>query len=94
MTIWPPADVFSLFCLHRQNYGSIRTECTKIHRYVSQGAMVSILNLVTAPVPVVLAAVAARASIYDVPGGFRAVMFDRFSGVRGEVCLRFSDRNQ
>jgi hypothetical protein len=26
-----------------------------------------------------------QASIYDVPGGYRAVMFDRFSGVKGVV---------
>ena len=28
-----------------------------------------------------------QASIYDVPGGFRAVMFDRFSGVKDKVEL-------
>ncbi|PCH33477.1 prohibitin [Wolfiporia cocos MD-104 SS10] len=32
-------------------------------------------------VPVAIAAAAVQASIYDVPGGYRAVMFDRFSGV-------------
>ncbi|EIN13560.1 hypothetical protein PUNSTDRAFT_57475, partial [Punctularia strigosozonata HHB-11173 SS5] len=32
-------------------------------------------------VPVALAVGVAQASIYDVPGGYRAVMFDRFSGV-------------
>jgi len=26
-----------------------------------------------------------QASIYDVPGGYRAVMFDRFSGVKDKV---------
>lgn len=34
-------------------------------------------------VPLALGAAAIQASIYDVPGGYRAVMFDRFSGVRG-----------
>ena len=38
------------------------------------------------PVPLGVAAAVAQASIYDVPGGYRAVMFDRFSGVKGEVC--------
>ncbi|KAG1783716.1 band 7 family-domain-containing protein [Suillus placidus] len=33
-------------------------------------------------VPLGLAVAVAQASIYDVPGGFRAVMFDRFSGVK------------
>ncbi|KAI1797709.1 prohibitin [Ganoderma leucocontextum] len=33
-------------------------------------------------VPVAIAAATLQASIYDVPGGYRAVMFDRFSGVR------------
>ena len=26
-----------------------------------------------------------QASLYDVPGGYRAVMFDRFSGVNDKV---------
>jgi len=33
-------------------------------------------------VPLALGAAAIQASIYDVPGGYRAVMFDRFSGVK------------
>jgi hypothetical protein len=37
-------------------------------------------------VPLGIAVAAVQASIYDVPGGFRAVMFDRFSGVRDQVC--------
>jgi hypothetical protein len=36
-----------------------------------------------------------QASLYDVPGGFRAVMFDRFSGVSDKVgcisCLQGQD---
>ena len=36
-------------------------------------------------VPVAVAAAAFQASIYDVPGGYRAVMFDRFSGVKDKV---------
>lgn len=35
--------------------------------------------------PVAVAAAAFQASIYDVPGGYRAVMFDRFSGVKDKV---------
>jgi len=38
-------------------------------------------------VPVGIAAVLFQASIYDVPGGYRAVMFDRFSGVKDKVHL-------
>lgn len=30
---------------------------------------------------------AIQASLYDVPGGYRAVLFDRFSGVRPAVSL-------
>ncbi|KAK0198632.1 band 7 family-domain-containing protein [Armillaria mellea] len=37
-------------------------------------------------VPIALAAVAVRASLYDVPGGYRAVMFDRFSGVKSTAA--------
>lgn len=36
-------------------------------------------------VPVAVAAAVVQASIYDVPGGYRAVMFDRFQGVKDEV---------
>lgn len=36
-------------------------------------------------VPLGVAAAIAQSSIYDVPGGFRAVMFDRFSGVKDKV---------
>jgi len=36
-------------------------------------------------VPAGIAAALLQASIYDVPGGYRAVMFDRFSGVKGKV---------
>jgi hypothetical protein len=38
-------------------------------------------------VPIALGTAAFQASIYDVPGGYRAVMFDRFSGVKSEVSL-------
>jgi hypothetical protein len=37
------------------------------------------------PVPLGAAIVAVRSSIYDVPGGYRAVMFDRFSGVQDKA---------
>jgi len=36
-------------------------------------------------VPAGIAAALFQASIYDVPGGYRAVMFDRFSGVKDKV---------
>lgn len=36
-------------------------------------------------VPLGVGAAVLQASIYDVPGGYRAVMFDRFSGVRAQV---------
>jgi len=37
-------------------------------------------------VPLGIAAVVVQSSIYDVPGGYRAVMFDRFSGVKNTVA--------
>ena len=37
------------------------------------------------PVPLAVASTVVQASIYDVPGGYRAVMFDRFSGVNDKV---------
>jgi hypothetical protein len=36
-------------------------------------------------VPLAVLAGVAQASIYDVPGGYRAVMFDRFTGVKDKV---------
>ncbi|KAF9505633.1 hypothetical protein BS47DRAFT_1400220 [Hydnum rufescens UP504] len=36
-------------------------------------------------VPLAVAASVLQASIYDVPGGFRAVMFDRFTGVKNQA---------
>ena len=36
-------------------------------------------------VPLGIAAATLQASIYDVPGGYRAVMFDRFAGVKDQV---------
>ena len=36
-------------------------------------------------VPLAVGASVVQASIYDVPGGYRAVMFDRFSGVNEHV---------
>ncbi|TFK76893.1 hypothetical protein BDN72DRAFT_830068 [Pluteus cervinus] len=36
-------------------------------------------------IPLGVAASVFQASLYDVPGGFRAVMFDRFSGVKDEA---------
>ena len=41
-------------------------------------------------VPLGVAAFVVESSIYDVPGGYRAVMFDRFSGVKDEVGRFFS----
>ncbi|KIY69653.1 hypothetical protein CYLTODRAFT_420474 [Cylindrobasidium torrendii FP15055 ss-10] len=38
-------------------------------------------------VPIGLASIIIPASIYDVPGGYRAVIFDRFSGVKGDATL-------
>jgi len=34
-------------------------------------------------VPAIIGAFAVQSALYDVPGGYRAVMFDRFSGVKG-----------
>ncbi|KAF9036434.1 hypothetical protein BDZ89DRAFT_1011282 [Hymenopellis radicata] len=42
-------------------------------------------NLSRLLVPIAVVAVGVNASIYDVPGGYRAVMFDRFSGVKAKA---------
>lgn len=36
-------------------------------------------------VPLAVGATVAQSALYDVPGGYRAVLFDRFSGVRPDV---------
>src|ERR1700753_1906311 len=38
-------------------------------------------------VPLGVTAALIQASIYDVPGGYRAVMFDRFQGVKKTVLI-------
>jgi hypothetical protein len=39
------------------------------------------------PVPFAVGLALLQSSLYDVPGGFKAVMFDRFSGVKNQVCF-------
>ena len=49
--------------------------------------MVCLLTILSvSPVPLGVSVAIVQASLYDVPGGYRAVMFDRFSGVKDEVC--------
>lgn len=36
-------------------------------------------------VPLAIGVALLQSSLYDVPGGFKAVMFDRFSGVQDQV---------
>ncbi|TYJ52914.1 hypothetical protein B9479_006461 [Cryptococcus floricola] len=42
-------------------------------------------NLSRLIVPIAIGATVVQSSIYDVPGGYRAVLFDRFSGVKGQA---------
>ena len=42
-------------------------------------------TLTVCPVGAIIGAAAVQASLYDVPGGYKAVMFDRFSGVQNKV---------
>ena len=50
--------------------------------------MAAIINgLSRLAVPLVIGAGVVQASLYDVPGGHRAVIFDRFSGVRDLVSI-------
>jgi len=42
-------------------------------------------NIARLIVPLGIAASALQASLYDVPGGYRAVMFDRFAGVKDKA---------
>jgi hypothetical protein len=53
----------------------VRTVTQKLS-YVSNRALV----------PLAIGGALLQSSLYDVPGGYRAVMFDRFSGVRDKVC--------
>lgn len=40
-------------------------------------------------VPLAIGVALLQSSLYDVPGGFKAVMFDRFSGVKDQVWFQF-----
>lgn len=42
-------------------------------------------------VPLGVAAAVLQASLYDVPGGYQAVMFDRFSGVKDKVSILLTE---
>lgn len=42
-------------------------------------------------VPLAFGAVFVDATLYDVPGGYRAVMFDRFTGVKPNVSVGVGD---
>lgn len=57
------------------------------HWFVSALCATGVFLTETCTVPVGIAAAVVQASLYDVPGGYRAVMFDRFSGVKDEVTL-------
>lgn len=41
--------------------------------------------ILTSTVPIAIGATVVQSSLYDVPGGYRAVLFDRFSGVKAAV---------
>jgi hypothetical protein len=58
-------------------------------RYSSLGFVaafyINVKVLIDTQVPLGVAAAVVQASLYDVPGGYKAVMFDRFSGVKDKV---------
>jgi len=62
-------------------HNGFRAEPLPTRRYVA--AYTPKLKLT--PVPLAIGAAVIDASMYDVPGGYRAVMFDRFSGVKPNV---------
>ncbi len=39
-------------------------------------------------VPIAVGLTLLQSSLYDVPGGFKSVMFDRFSGVKDQVWFQ------
>ena len=45
----------------------------------------AVVDFIILEVPLAVGAGLLQASLYDVPGGFRAVMFDRFTGVKDVV---------
>jgi hypothetical protein len=66
------------------DYHGIGELCPSRWGYVRPRLRASIISYVcrTPAVPLGVALGLVQASIYDVPGGYRAVMFDRFSGVK------------
>ena len=68
------------------NHG-IDPEFGSTYRYVKRRLRASTISYacLCLAVPLGVAAALVQASIYDVPGGYRAVMFDRFSGVKDKA---------
>ncbi|KAJ3569277.1 hypothetical protein NP233_g5156 [Leucocoprinus birnbaumii] len=68
-------------------WSNIRASASAL--FQQQSSLVPVMALSTAAsrllVPAAIAAAVVQASIYDVPGGYRAVMFDRFSGVKDQA---------
>ena len=73
--MYGPAPVLSHFLKPRLDYWASQ------QGFVCQSAELNVDDTVLLAV----AAAAVQASLYDVPGGFRAIMFDRFSGVKYQV---------
>ena len=62
-----------------------QTATRLLGKYPSLRSLLWHANFDASLVPLGIAAATLQASIYDVPGGFRAVMFDRFAGVKDQV---------
>lgn len=72
---------------HLLLHHGIRTESLQAHWYALLARTARQKTLMPT-VPVAIGAALIDASIYDVPGGYRAVMFDRFTGVKPQVSAK------
>ena len=86
----PDTVGFSLFTTPIAEFGSSGNG-VPFHSVAALGYVLSkqdlsqITDYYASLVPLGVGFVLFQASIYDVPGGYRAVMFDRFSGVKDVV---------
>lgn len=91
MTVTQRSDVFAALSHHLTFYAPLNTMAfaQNAGRLLGKrrGILCSLSQCRKFLVPLGIAAAVVQASIYDVPGGYRAVMFDRFSGVKDKVGL-------
>ena len=88
--VWQPIMSAASFWKEKIKRHSLIREKNYIHtpRHIIDTNMNTALNaIVKLAIPAAVGFSLFQASVYDVRGGTRAVIFDRLSGVKDEVCV-------